>query len=80
MFLQIMPLSRYIADRRSPRRQLYFAHFPDGRVGLLGLGSVDFRADALPLGTAVEQGDFGFVGFGFSGTADRCLVWTSASA
>ena len=69
VFLQIMPFSRYIRNRRLARRELDSAYFSDGRIGLFGLGGVDFGNDAFLLEAVLKQERGGICWAGFTGAS-----------
>jgi hypothetical protein len=69
MLLQVMPFPGDVRDRRLPRAQLDPSDFSHGRVGLLGLGRVDFGTDGFLLVALLQEGGFGEFGELFTGTS-----------
>lgn len=62
MLLQVMSLPGNVRDRRLARAQLDPSDFSHGRVGLLGLGRVDFGANGFLLVALLQEGGFGEFG------------------
>src|SRR5919206_3466884 len=71
VLLQVMPDARDVGGDLDAAGQADPAHLAQGRVGLLGRGRVDARADPPPLGRALQRRRFGLLDLALTALADQ---------